>query len=285
MLKTACRWLGRTPVRGGPDIATRWAMSRTGVSIFPAAIALSALPLAAPAYADPPSPRSFSDCGSSGLVVVIPAGDAVFGATAAEQGFVDIGAGYQINHFFRADVTAEYRFPSQFKTVETYGSQAAGYFGSDYYRGNISNAVFLVNGYVDLGTYCHVTPYLGAGVGTSINIFSGVTDYNLSYNGQASGSSASNTKASFAYALMAGFSYDLTQNLKLDFGYRYLDMGRLATGEINCYGGSSVCGDNSRERQSYHLASHDIRLGLRYVFADVAPIPQYAPQLPLIRKY
>ena len=209
-----------------------------------------------------------------------PPGFANQGRTVSEQAIVDLGVGYQVNSYFRADVTGEYRFASKYHATETYATGYGGT-GADAYAGNISSGVFLVNGYVDLGTWCGVTPYLGAGVGVALNTFSGLTDYNLSYFNTASGSSASNTHTSVAYALMAGVSYNLTQNLKLDIGYRYLDMGRAVSGEINCYGGSSACGDNSRERQSAHLSSHDIRVGLRYQFADLP----YAPRIPVIARY
>lgn len=205
------------------------------------------------------------------------------GASASEQAIVDFGAGYKFNNYFRADVTGEYRFGSTYRMSEGYaaGNNYSG--GGDYYQGKISSGVFLVNGYVDLGTWYCITPYVGVGVGAAINTFSGVTDYNLSANGAAAGSSSSNTHTALAYAFMAGFTYNLTQNLKLDLGYRYLDMGRATTGAINCYGGTASCGDNSREVQSYHLASHDIRLGLRYMFADLpAPVPA---QYPIVRKY
>ena len=211
-----------------------------------------------------------------------PRGFAIQGASASEQVIVDGGVGYQFNRYFRADVTGEYRFGAAYRSVETYAGGVNFNPGSDGYKGNISSGVILLNGYVDLGTWYCITPYVGVGVGTAFNTFSGVTDYNLSNNGVASGSSSSNTHTSLAYAFMAGFTYNLTQNLKLDLGYRYLDLGRATSGAINCYGGTAVCGDNSRERQSYHLASHDIRLGMRYMFADFAPAPSIYP---LVRKY
>ena len=200
------------------------------------------------------------------------------------------GVGYQFNSFFRADVTGEYRFGDHYRAVEGFApnqffinsftppTQGSG--GADYYQGNITNGVVLVNGYVDIGTWYRITPYVGAGVGVAFNHFSGLTDYNVTNFGQPSGSSEGHTNTELAYAFMAGFAYDLTPHLKLDFGYRYLNMGRISSGPINCFGGTPVCGDNTREVQNYHLDSHDIRLGLRYAFAE----PLVAPPV-LIRKY
>ena len=198
---------------------------------------------------------------------------------ATAQVITGVGVGYQFNRFFRADVTGEYRFGSSYRATEGYLFQGGPYTGTDRYAGNISNGLILANGYVDLGTWYRVTPYVGAGVGVAINHMSGVTDFNENDYGQPAGNSQGNTRTNLAYAFMAGFSYDLGYNLKLDFGYRFVNMGRIASGQINCYGGTSVCGDNSREVQSYHLDSQDVRIGLRYTFANILPPP------PVIAKY
>ena len=207
--------------------------------------------------------------------------------SATSQVIVGVGAGYQFNHFFRADVTGEFRFGSQYRATEGYNFQQyyngvendTGYTTSDRYSGKISNGLILANGYIDLGTWYHLTPYVGAGVGVAINHLSGVTDLNELNYGQPSGSSQGNTKTNFAYAFMAGVAYDIAPNLKLDFGYRFVDMGRLQSGQINCYGGTSVCGDNSREVQTYRLTAQDVRIGLRYAFTSIAPPP------PVIARY
>lgn len=191
--------------------------------------------------------------------------------------FVGGGVGYQFNSFFRADVTGEYHFGSKYHSIESY-SGCASYTGTcfDGYSGNISSAVFLVNGYVDLGTWYGVTPYFGAGVGVADVMVKGLTDYDLTGNG-GYGQAGASSSTRLAYAIMAGVSYSLTQNLKLDIGYRYLDMGNTTSSAIQCVG-PYPCPE---ERQHYHLAEHDIRVGLRYQFADLVP---YAPP-PLIRKY
>ena len=104
-----------------------------------------------------------------------------------------------------------------------------------------------------------MTPYVGAGVGvteltarSSENFYfsngapyssngynntycpsttSGSTCYVVGYPG-ATGV----TRTNFSWALMAGVSYDVLPHVKLDLGYRFLDMGNLpvatATGSI-----------------------------------------------------
>ena len=100
----------------------------------------------------------------------------------------------------------------------------------------------MVNGYADLGSWYGFTPYVGAGVGFARNTLSGLTD--TAFNTLAGGSMSSSagyagdhSKWNFAWALMAGLSFDVTQNLKLDLGYRYLDVGKFASGSMACLNG------------------------------------------------
>ncbi len=131
---------------------------------------------------------------------------------------------------------------------------------------SVQKNLFLANGYVDLGTYFGVTPYIGGGVGTVyMNSTQNVNFYNVNdgspyratltlpngypsvfyspvgtqqgrplnpqphynYGPQNWDYSQSTYKWNFAFALMAGFSYDINANLKLDLGYRYVNFGTM----------------------------------------------------------
>jgi opacity protein-like surface antigen len=208
-------------------------------------------------------------------------GDRFDSNTIASSAIIGLGAGYQFNNWFRADVTGEYRTEAAYNAIESYGPLFCGSFSGrcyDGYTASLSSAVFLANGYVDIGTWYGVTPYVGAGVGVSNVWFKGLTDTSLTNTGGA-GVAPDKSSTQFAWALMAGMSYALTPNLKLDFGYRYLDMGDISSASIVC--NSTPCG---YEVQHFKLASHDIRLGLRYMFATFDP-PAPPLQAPLIRKY
>lgn len=183
-----------------------------------------------------------------------------------------LGVGYQFNSWFRADVTGEYRTNMKYRATDSYGCGAGRCL--DLYTGKLQQSVFLANGYFDLGTWYNVTPYLGVGLGTAYNEFGSVQDYNPSVVGH--GSSAATSKWGFAWALMAGAAMNLTPNLKFDVGYRYLNLGDYSA-VVNC-----DCGSSTQEHK-FKLASHDVRMGLRYMFTDTA-LPPMAPP-PLIRKY
>ena len=90
----------------------------------------------------------------------------------------DLGIGYQFNNWFRADFTGQWRGRANF-----HGSQFTDVFAGsalvDNYSGSKSEAVLMAHAYVDLGTWWCVTPFIGAGIGTSYNRISGFRDTGL----------------------------------------------------------------------------------------------------------
>jgi opacity protein-like surface antigen len=186
-----------------------------------------------------------------------------------------IGAGYQFNSWFRGDVTGEYRTAAHFSAKQSYGPifcPAPRCF--DDYTASVTSGVFLANGYFDLGTWYGFTPFVGGGVGFASNHIRGLKDYGLP-PAAGFGAAADKSAINFAWALMAGFSYSFTPNLKLELGYRYLNLGTVWSNPIICQAGCTF------EMQRFKLASHDVRLGVRWMFADYAP----PPRMPLVTKY
>ena len=199
-----------------------------------------------------------------------------------DSGLVGIGVGYQFNNWFRADFTGEYRSSASYNSKVYYqytggGSNCPVGGGSncgDAYNAQLRTALFLANGYFDLGTWNGITPYIGGGVGVAAYGVSGLTDVSLSQpNGY--GTASSNNSANFAWALMAGLAFHVTPNLLLDMSYRYVNMGTFKTAAIACNGGVSTgC---AYESQQFNMASNDLRLGLRWLMAG----PVYAE--PVVR--
>ena len=215
-----------------------------------------------------------------------------YNPTISASGFGDVGFGYQVNSWFRADVTGEYRGGATFQALEVVNAQPNQY--SDFYRANLSSYIAMVNGYVDLGTWYGVTPYVGAGVGVAYNMLSGMTDTGIASNGfaasPAGGYFSNGNKTDFAWALMAGLSFNVTQNLKLDLGYRYLDYGKFTSGQSNCLSGNGFsvanCGGSGNVVYSHNtLATNDFRIGLRWMIGDEPVYAPPPPEEPLVRKY
>ena len=195
-------------------------------------------------------------------------------------GIFGLGAGYQFNNWFRADVTGEYRGNSQF--LGTDRITFPGGVGTDTYHASKNEWVVLANAYVDLGTWWCVTPFIGAGVGgarVSINNFTDQGLANLGAGalpGLAFGDNVS--KWNFAWAAHAGLAYKVTPNFTVELAYRYLDMGDGLTGDLRTFDGSGV---NTINPMTFkNITSHDLKLGVRW---DLTSPQVYAPP-PLIRK-
>ncbi|MGQ9369538.1 outer membrane protein [Azospirillum sp. ST 5-10] len=137
-----------------------------------------------------------------------------------DDGFlVGAGVGYAFANGLRADVTLDYR-PGL-----DYEADAADAFGnSGTASADASVLTGLVNLYYEVPVAFAVRPYVGVGVGFARNRLDTV-DYSL--NGGALARESGETQTSFAWALMAGASFDLTTAVTLDVGYRYLDAGEL----------------------------------------------------------
>ncbi len=204
----------------------------------------------------------------------IPVGGAqILSRSLSNVGIVSIGAGYQLNAWLRGDITAEYRSSSRIRIVEW----QAGFGGGNIVRGNLASGVFLANAYVDLGTWHRVTPFVGLGAGLAMMNVNGIVDSGFGAFAGGSGSASSKTQTKFAWALHAGAAYDLTANWKAEVAYRYTNYGTVNSGNIVC---TVPCAVSNVRMKS--LDSHDVKVGLRYLFADVAPIYSEGP---LVRKY
>ncbi|HEY1736837.1 MAG TPA: porin family protein [Methylovirgula sp.] len=197
-----------------------------------------------------------------------------YGGSAVDGGMiVDAGFGYQVNNWFRGDITGEYRTPNNYSAFETYTN--GGVRNGDAYRAQLRNEVVLANGYIDLGTWYGITPFVGAGVGAAFVQFHNLQDFGTGPgNFGGFGVAPDANLVNFAWAATAGLDYTISPNWKFEVSYRYLDMGKVASNGIVC---TVTC---THEVQSFRLASQDVRVGLRYMFAEAPPAPP-----PLITKY
>lgn len=157
------------------------------------------------------------------------------------------GVGYQVNRYFRTDLTADYFFKAKFRGSTCDGACSSGD------ETEFSSWLLLANAYAELGTWHRITPYIGAGIGGAHvkwddlrNTIGGVTTVHKGVEGWR-----------FAWALMAGASYCLTPDLSLDLGYRY---SRIGGGRMFEYAPQAGPGFHK------DLNVHEVRAGLRYQF-------------------
>ena len=173
------------------------------------------------------------------------------------------GIGYQITNYLRTDLTVDYWFDSDF-TGSTVGTNGVSTDASSF-----SSWLLLANAYADLGTYYGFTPYVGAGIGGARikwdDLHNTIGPVTTVHEG------AENWR--FAWALMAGTAYCLTDNLKLDVGYRFSHINGGRMFELADVTGPGF--DNG-------FNVHEARAGLRYQFGGdtgcgVPPAP-YEPE-------
>ncbi|TIU62383.1 MAG: porin family protein, partial [Mesorhizobium sp.] len=172
------------------------------------------------------------------------------------------GVGYKINDYLRTDLTADYWFKSDFN------GQTSDLITTSTEESSMSALLLLANAYVDIGTWNGVTPYVGAGIGGAHVKWDTVHDPNTTETNPGS----SNWR--FAYALMAGASYCLTDKVILDAGYRFthIEGGRMFEFDTTSSGPGFDHGINT----------HEVRGGLRYQFGGnngcAAPVVAYQPE-------
>ena len=181
---------------------------------------------------------------------------------------LNAGGGYQFNDFLRTDLTLDY-FSTTMKGKTGWEACGVGVpvgtAACKYQEQDMTALGLLLNGYVDLGTYLGMTPYVGAGAGLSYVKWGDVNKNIVCTNcGEFTDDELVNEGADswrFTYALMTGFSYDLTDTLKLDFGYRFsqIDDGNM----FNFSANEKRLGAFGMKGRDQGLTRHEFRTGLR----------------------
>jgi opacity protein-like surface antigen len=170
--------------------------------------------------------------------------------------FASIGFGYHFNDYLRADLNLGY-LPGNKVSVD-YDNSATS-LQPTVASASLKNYAFsgILNGYVDLGTYVGITPYLGAGVGVVQSTRKLSASY-LTVNGDPTDDfelQDDKTRFSLAYTLNAGLAYQVTKNVSVDLGYQYFSApdAEYATAQ-------------NLTTFSIHkgFSNHQVKLGLRY---------------------
>ena len=188
-------------------------------------------------------------------------------------GIFGVGVGYRFNNWFRTDITGEFRGNANLHGFDIVSFNGA-VIGTDEYHGSKSEWLVLANAYADLGTWWCMTPFIGAGIGTSRNTISNFIDINTPNRGAAFTPTAS--KWDFAWALHAGVAYKVTPGLTLELAYRYVNLGDGVTGALTDFTGFT----RGRTIQFKDITSNDLKIGVRW---DLGAPPVYAPP-PLVTK-
>jgi opacity protein-like surface antigen len=157
------------------------------------------------------------------------------------SGAIGVGVGYKMN-WFRADVTVDYGFKTKY-----WGDTV---FLSPDFTARVDSITALFNVYGDLGTWFGITPYIGVGIGGSNLGTSNFSEASL----PAVPEPTRNARWNTAWAWMAGLSYNVSENLAIDLGYRRINMGDALTNP-DFFGNRLTFGKFSAD---------EIRAGLRW---------------------
>jgi opacity protein-like surface antigen len=165
--------------------------------------------------------------------------------------FASIGFGYHLNDYLRAEMNLGYLPGNEISVGYDDGTIAA--------SGSLKNHAWsgMVNGYVDLGTYVGITPYIGAGAGILQSKRSLSASY-FSDDGDDTNDFVmhdNKTQYSFAYTLNAGLAYKLSKNISVDLGYQYFsapDAEYVTAEDLDSY----------PIRKG--ISNHQVKVGLRY---------------------
>ncbi len=169
-----------------------------------------------------------------------------------DSGTIGGGIGYKWN-WFRGDITFDYGNAPKF-VGDTYASPLVN--APFHVTAKLATYTTLANAYIDMGTWCGFTPYIGGGIGATYLKPSGfaLTDT----TGTTYSTIGTDAKWTFSWAAMGGVSYAFSPVFLIDASYRYLSLGEArnmvsmippALGDVT-YG---------------NLTAQEFRLGLRYL--------------------
>ena len=217
---------------------------------------------------------------------VVPASWTINQQDIQDASIIDFGIGYLWNNWLRFDVTGEYHTQAEFHAIGSYLQNTCvvgGVTGTcfDAFGGNFSALVFMANAYIDLGTWWCITPFIGGGVGAAYDRISGVSDIGPLPPGTIGfGFGPSDASWNFAWNVQAGLTYNASNSLKIDFTWRYLNMGSPQSATIACQNTATT---NCNFFNLKDVTSQDFLIGLRWIMLP-EPAPMVMPQPPLVSR-
>lgn len=124
---------------------------------------------------------------------------------------------------------------------------------------SVKSHSLMFNAYYDMGQFYGFVPYVGAGVGAAYHI---VDEVYFTENPNLINRIEGNRDLSFAWSVMAGAGYQISERAILDIGYRYIDLGKATSGRVDSanFVNPEVKIDN--------LAAHEFKVGIRYHFGS-----------------
>jgi opacity protein-like surface antigen len=169
-------------------------------------------------------------------------GGGLSGEAEFDTGYVIGGAvGYRLADGFRVEGSVSYR-ESDVDAVTSGGVELNG-------AGDANLTAIMANAYYDFDLGIPVKPYLGVGIGVGI--------IEVNSDDSANVLKVDDDSAEFAWNIMLGAGYAVTEDVDLSFGYRYL-------GTTDPEFDATLLGVNGT--LDAEITVHEVLFGLRYNF-------------------
>lgn len=130
---------------------------------------------------------------------------------------------------------------------------------SEIFKSRCNVTTLLTSFYYDYHNETNFVPYIGAGVGLAF-VYGGF-DYQAKVAGEEFRASGSQTFINFVWTVGSGISWQISDQIAIDLGYRYLDPGKIEFSGIGKFGPAKV---SYQAEDLSHI--HEISLGLRFCF-------------------
>jgi opacity protein-like surface antigen len=198
-----------------------------------------------------------------------------------------VGMGYHINDYLRVELNGGILPTNKFSDHQKLATTCKGSTLVDDGFGTINSAAatqtcdqidngsnkaysLMANGYVDLGTYVGITPYIGGGIGVAYNKYyksfgakdcretpansAGTGGFFCDDPAGYEGQTDTAAKFNLAYSIGAGLSYQVSKNVSVDLGYEYFSVPDA----------KYVAYDNGAFGIHKGIDYQTVKLGLRY---------------------
>jgi opacity protein-like surface antigen len=124
---------------------------------------------------------------------------------------------------------------------------------------SLQTYTLMFNVYKDLGQWNRVVPYVGAGVGVA---YHDMDEVFFTGNPNLTNRIEGNKDIAFAWSLMAGIGYQISDRAILDLGYRYINMGDIRSGRVD------TGGFVNPPVEIEDIDAHEFKVGMRYHFGS-----------------
>ncbi|MFQ1011371.1 outer membrane protein [Gilliamella apicola] len=175
-----------------------------------------------------------------------------------------LNIGYNFKYDYDLPLRAELSYTMRGNSDKKYSySESDLLLKGDDFKSSDSHKVrmhtLMVNAYYDIETNSSITPFVGAGLGVAFTKLAQTysAQYEYRYYDVSGSVGMSDTKTKFAWNVAAGVTYNIDENLDVDFTARYVNAGKTSVK-------TNIQGVNVKGEAK--LSSIDLLAGIRYTF-------------------